>query len=98
MKTIIALLITVFVGFGIAAHANTQYKVQGNNIVAVKTDSTKTKATPVKTKFVYTDTKGVKHEVFRGPKGGYFFLNAKGKKQYLPKDVADQLRKQDKTK
>lgn len=97
MKTIITLLVSVILGFG-AVNANTQYKVQGNNIVAVATDSAKNKTAPVKTKFVYTDTKGVKHEVFRGPKGGYFFLNAKGKKQYLPKEVSEQLRKQDKSK
>lgn len=98
MKVIIALLVAIFVGCGLTSHAYTQYKLQGNNIVAVATDSAKTKTAPVKTKFVYTDTKGVKHEVFRGPKGGYFFINSKGKKQYLPKDVADQLRKQDKSK
>ena len=98
MKAIIALLVAIFVCFGFAANANTQYTIKGNNIIAVANDSAKTKAAPVKTKYIYTDTKGVKHEVFRGPKGGYFFINAKGKKQYLPKEVSEQLRKQDKSK
>jgi hypothetical protein len=81
-----ALLLLVCLFAITAATAQTEYKIQGNEIVKVQ-DSTKAKAQPVKTGLIHK-IKNVSYPVFKSVRGSYFILRTSKKtgkqyKQYL---------------
>ena len=86
MKKLIIILLVMCFALTMPCESKTKIIRNGNKWVEV-VDSTKTKTQP---KPVGTYTKKVNDKtktyiVYRGPRGGYYYINDKGKPVYLPK-------------
>lgn len=79
------LLFVLLAMLAVSAFAKTNYIVKGNKVVAVA-DTTAKRAKPIIIG-TYTNTKGVTFNVYRGPKGGIYYINTNGKRCSLPKEV-----------
>lgn len=83
MKRLIIILLVMC--FALTTPCQAKIVKKGNKWIEV-VDSTKTKtAQPDKAVGIYTDKNGKKHLVYQGKRGGFYYINEKGKKVYLPK-------------
>lgn len=83
MKHLIMIMVMCF---ALTMPCESKIVKKGNKWVEV-VDSTKTKtAQPDKVVGTYTDKNGKKHLVYQGKRGGFYYINNKGKKVYLPKN------------
>lgn len=92
MKKLLFIVITLFLLMGIPLQA--QVKREGNTFKSEQTSSQDTQ-----TKYTWEDKEGNKHPIFITKKGAcYIFKTSKksGKeyKQYLPKEVQEQIKKE----
>lgn len=95
--SVIAILGIVFAGY-----AQTKYEQSGNTFKMAKTErAIKKGAEPLKTPFVFEDTKGVKYPIYisNGGKGSAYIIKVSKKtgkeyKAYLGKEITAEIKKQ----
>lgn len=82
MKKLLFILLAML---AVSSVAKTNYVVKGNKVVAVA-DTTAKSSKPIIIG-TYTNTKGVTFNVYRGVRGGVYYINQNGKRCSLPKEV-----------
>lgn len=92
MKKFFLILIALMGICAIGAAQSSDAKVQknGNTFSVVKAEKSSKTTEPVATGYNY-EVKGKSYPVLQGAKGGLFYINEKGNKTYLPKEVKEAI-------